>query len=259
MQQRRAGRPSTIPPNPRMANRLRELRERAGLSQESFAEFAGIGQQQLSKIENWRAPISNEQAREWAPRLNCSPLDFFLENEGGLTIPVTLAAAAASAPNAPASYDLPAPHRRIAALPMIADVDDCDGVEVLDDHADRLPYPPRSTVVRRPLRKRRGKLRLGQKIVVRRMKRLEGGTRRTHEVLIGKLGIADGDLVLQLRSTNPELPAALTIQRHRLPAGLDEPALRAIPNGDAIDYVAHDDDPAEIVGTVVMAITPEED
>lgn len=230
--------------DPRRANRLAELRARAGLRQDELAEAVGITQQQISKIENGRRPLTIEQARRIAQVLGCSPADL-LPELGGFTVPMTLRAGMG------ALADLPPPHRRITALPAIDDVEDCFGIEIADAHADRL-YPMGSDVVVRPIAGR--KPYLGQKIAVRRRRddaRAEGG-----DVLVGILGEQHGDLVLILRTSMPSMPAALPIQL--TPGrGVAERLHRYIDEHARIDYAPRAGDPAEIIGSVVMAIIPE--
>lgn len=236
------GRQPSPPIDPRRANRLRELRGRAGLKQEELADQVGISQQQLSKIENGRAPMTLEQARRIAAILGISATDL-LPEQGGFTVPVTVRAGLAGA-----AAELLAPHRRITALRGIADVEECFAAEIADAHADRL-YPPGSDVVVRPLGHRMPHL--GSKVLVRRRDG-EGS-----EILAGLLGEAHGDLVLVLRGTSPGLPAALPIQHARGPRGLAEIGHRYISDSAAVEYAPRPGDPAEILGTIVMAIIPE--
>jgi len=233
----RRGRPPALPIDPRRANRLRQLRLRAGLKQEDLAERAGISQQQISKMENGRAPLTLEQARRVAQILGCSPTDL-LPEQGGFTVPVTLRAAMGGGAGA-----LPEPHRRVTALPAIADVEDCFAVEIADEHADRL-YPKGADVVVRPVAAALPQL--GQKIAVR----------RRADVLVGVLGETHGDLVLILRSSVAGMPAALPVQL--APGrGVAERTFRYVDPSARVDYAPRAGDPAEILGTIVMAIVPE--
>jgi transcriptional regulator with XRE-family HTH domain len=248
-------------------NRLHELRRLRGLTQNRLADLAGISGQQIGHLERGERRMTFAQAEILAPHLGCAPADL-LSHAAGISVPVTCRVAAAFSESAPAEYDLPPPQTRVPALPGLTAPEQCFAAELSDDSADRM-YPPGSVLVARPIGGRdggdgggsTGTVALGAKILLRRFTG-SGRSRRTMEILVGLLRRgASGDLMLDLRTENRELPASVTIQHHdegSAPGGrLDEIRFEPPSSGAVVDYAFDPADPGEIIGVVVMAITPE--
>ncbi len=98
---------------------------------------------------------------------------------------------------------------------------------------------------------------IGAKIMLRRFTG-SGATRKTMEILVGQLERnGSGDLGLAVCSDNRELPASVIVQRPNSAAGLGESRLEPASSGMPVEYAPSPDDEGEIIGVVVMAITPE--
>lgn len=63
------------------ANRVRELRKRAGLSQTQLATLAGISQPAISQIENDDRPLTIDWMRTIARILGCAPADLLSDDD----------------------------------------------------------------------------------------------------------------------------------------------------------------------------------
>jgi transcriptional regulator with XRE-family HTH domain len=237
---------------PTPPNRLHELRRLRGLTQNKLAELAGISGQQIGHLERGERRMTFTQAELLAPHLGCAPADL-LSHAEGISIPVTCRIAAAFSETAPDEYHIDPPQARVPALPGLKSPEDCFAAEILDDSADRL-YPAGSVLVARPVA---GSIVLGSKIIFRHYTG-SGASRQTMEILVGLLErAATGDLTLALRSENRELPAGVTIKHHNSSAGLAESRLEPAAPGASVDYAPDPADSGEIIGLVVMAITPE--
>ncbi len=237
---------------PAPPNRLHELRRLRGLTQNKLAELAGISGQQIGHLERGERRMTFTQAELLAPHLGCAAADL-LSHAEGISIPVTCRIAAAFSETAPVNYHIDPPQARVPALPGLKTPEDCFAAEILDDSADRL-YPAGSTLVARPVG---NSVALGSKIIFRHCSGT-GASRRTMEILVGLLERgATGDLTLALRTKNSELPANIIIKRCETATGLRESRLEPATSGAAIEYVSRPNDAGEIIGLVVMAITPE--
>lgn len=237
---------------PSPPNRLHELRRLRGLTQNKLAGLAGISGQQIGHLERGERRMTFAQAELLAPHLGCAPADL-LSHAEGISIPVTCRIAAAFSESAPVDYHMDPPQARVPALPGLKTPEDCFAAELLDNSADRL-YPAGSVLVARPVGR---SIALGSKIIFRHCTG-SGASRRTMEILVGLLELAPtGDLTLALRSENSELPASVTIKRRESSTGLGESRLEPAAIGASVEYQAAPDDPGEIIGLVVMAITPE--
>jgi repressor LexA len=62
-----------------MANRLREFRERKGLSRKALAALAGTGPTQLNKLESGERRLSDHWAQRLAIHLEVEPYEMFME------------------------------------------------------------------------------------------------------------------------------------------------------------------------------------
>ena len=59
----------------RPANRLRDLRKRAGLTQAQLANLTGVSQPAISQIENDETPMTVDHMRTFARIFGCTPAD----------------------------------------------------------------------------------------------------------------------------------------------------------------------------------------
>jgi transcriptional regulator with XRE-family HTH domain len=241
-------------------NRLRELRELRDMTQAELGDRVGLSQQQIGNLERDDRRMTFTYARQLAPALQCDPSD--LMPHAGLSIPVALAVAAAEAEGRPDVFDLPEPKAHVQSPRRLAHPEDTFAAEVLDDSADLL-YPPGSTLILRRIDSLPEKmpLTIGDKIVVRSFLG-ERGDGRTHEVLAGYLDRSiTGDLMLVTRSHNRRVPSSVVVQRSgpsRGAGGLTERVtLYRLAQERTITYAPSADDPAEIVGRIEYAITPQ--
>jgi transcriptional regulator with XRE-family HTH domain len=238
------------------AGRFLELRTRLGLTQEQLGEIAGMSPSKIGKLERGERRLTYRDAIVLARALNCDPSDL-LPGQRGLSIPIEWRISAAHSEAAPEFFEVPEPRPRLPALTPIARPDQCFGAEVLDDSADRL-YPPGAVLICRHFDALAAPLRLGAKVIARRfVTSLADGA--IMEVLVGLVDRSiSGDLLLSLRTTNRELPPAVLIRQAPVHAGFADRFSAAYSPADRpIDYAPRPDDPAEILGVVVWAITPE--
>lgn len=249
------------PAQPRRAapgNRLHELRKLRQMTQTELATAAVMSQEQISKLERDDRRMTFAYAQRLAAVLGAAPAD--LMPNGRLSIPVAVAIAMADFAERPQSFDLPEPKVHVQSPLRLAAPQDCFAAEVYDDSANLL-YPAGSTLIVRRLdcEAQSPQLAIGDKIVVRSF----AGSRReghTHQVLAGLLdrSIA-GDLLLLTRSSNRDVPSSVVIQRGAPRSGVSErvAVYRVNQDRQIIDYEATAFDPAEIIGKIEYAITPE--
>lgn len=237
-------------------NRIRALRLARGWTQEELAAQADLSHQYIGALERGSRRLSNVNARSIARALEVSVVDLFGDEQHGLSVPIEVAVAAAFSADAPGSWDLPEPLERVPALRRLENPQDCFGAHVLDDSCDRL-YPAESVVIARRPDRFPTRLPIGAKVVVRHFR----GARRdgdTMEIVVGLLDQSvTGDLILALRSSNREIGASILVQPVLAQAVMSDRVALFRARDEAIDYAPRDDDPAEIIGQVVMAITPE--
>jgi len=253
---RSRGRPPTNTGARRYPSRLRELRQRSGLSQQAVAGAAGISIAYYGALERGDKRINSDTAARLSGPLRCAAGDL-LAGTQGISVPVALAVAAAEWEARPPAFDLPEPHERLQPG-RLTDAADCFAAEVFDDSAD-LDFSRGAILVVRELRRSRTALRAGDKVLARFY--LEpagvGQARTTHEILYGILDQnIVGDLVLITRTRNRLIPrhALLQSAAPSRPGPAERPvglAMRDIP----IAYEARPDDPAEILGIVVYAMS----
>ena len=247
------GRPATDRAEPK--NRLRELRDRRGLTQEALGALTGLSQQQIGNLERDDRRMTFDYAQRLAPHLDADPADLMPTMRS--SVASVLAIALDEAENRPDSFDLPAPPQRLQAPSRLLHPEDCFAAEIFDHSADLL-YPAGSTVIARRLDTLEEPLRPGTKIIVRRFigSRAEA---QTHEVLAGLLDRSvTGDLMLLTRSSNPRVPPSVLIQRGTTARrGLADRQATFRLQDDTIDYVPRPEDPGEILGRIEYAITPE--
>jgi transcriptional regulator with XRE-family HTH domain len=254
---RSRGRPPTITGARRYPNRLRELRQHSGLSQQSVAAAAGISVAYYGALERGDKRINADTAERLSHPLRCAVGDL-LAGAQGVSVPIAIAVAAAESEGRPASFDLPEPHERLRPG-HLADAENCFAAEVFDHSAD-VDFDRGAILVVRELAHLRAPLRAGDKVLARFYLEPVGpsGTRPTHEILYGVLDQnIVGDLVLITRTQNRLIPRNAMIQI-AAPArpGLAERAIGLPIRDAAIAYEARPEDPAEILGVVVYAMSP---
>lgn len=69
---------STLAMSCDMANRIKELREAAGLTQDALAALAGTTKNQLTKLESGARRLSDHWAQRLAPHLDVQPFELFM-------------------------------------------------------------------------------------------------------------------------------------------------------------------------------------
>lgn len=251
---RRPGRPASPGGG---SNRLRALRELRGLTQTELGELASLSQQQIGNLERDDRRMTFNYARRLADALGVAPAD--LMPNGRLSIPVAVAIALAGFTDRPQGFDLPEPKVHVQSPPRLENPQDCFAADVYDDSADLL-YPPGSTlIVRRLDADVPIKLAVGNKIVVRSF----AGSRREGQTLQVLAGLLDrsiaGDVILVTRSNNRSVPSSVVIQRGSPRGGMSERVAlyRANQERQTVEYEATPFDPAEILGRIEYAITPE--
>ena len=247
------GRPPKNTGPPRYVNRLRELRQRLGLSQQEVAAQAGISAAYYGALERGDKRINADTAQRMQAPLRCAVSDL-LAGTRGVSVPLRFAIAAAESSSRPDSVDLPEPHEMLQPG-RIAEPQDCFAVEIFDDSAD-LDFARGTVLFLRPLAGLHEPLRAGVRVVARFM--LDDGERRTHEILYGILDQNIlGDLVLLTRTRNRLIPRhALIHAAASRRSGLTEGAELGLPHDRKIDYQPSPDDPAEILGLVVYVMGP---
>ncbi|MDZ4254255.1 MAG: helix-turn-helix transcriptional regulator [Sulfuritalea sp.] len=237
-----------------MGNRIKELRRAKGLSQEKLAERLHSGRSTILKLEHGKMKLTTHWMERIAVELDVSPAD--LISGDGFSVPVTMIVGAAFGRNG-GGFDLDKPYRRVQ-LPGLARPEQCFAAAVEDDSADRL-YPQGSLVICRRTEHAATVFKIGCKVLARHFEGSHAG-RLTMEILAGRLDRTyTGELVLVTASRNGQVPTSVVIQRPlRADAQLSERFTAPAPVTDSrIEYAPRADDQAEIVGLIVMAITPE--
>jgi transcriptional regulator with XRE-family HTH domain len=254
---RSRGRPPILAGERRYPNRLRELRERRGLSQRAVAAAAAMSGAYYGALERGDKRINADTAQRLAVALGCAAGDL-LAGAQGVSVPLVFAVAAAESETRPASYDLPEPHERLAAV-RLADGGNYIAAEIFDDSAD-LDFAPGTLLLLRQLGSTPEELAVGMRMLARFfLEPVAGpGGRATHEILYGILDRnIVGDLVLITRTQNRLIPRNVLIQSaaSRGP-GLAERVTTFSPRDTPVAYQPRSDDPAELLGVVVYAMGP---
>jgi transcriptional regulator with XRE-family HTH domain len=252
---RSRGRPPTITGARRYPNRLRELRGHCGLSQQGVAAAAGISVAYYGALERGDKRINADTAERLAGPLRCVAGDL-LPGTHGLSVPLTIAVAAAESEGRPAAYDLPEPHERLQPG-RLANSQDCFAAEVFDDSAD-LDFERGTILFVRSPAALREPLSVGAKVLVRFYLEPEdeAGSPVTHEILYGILDRnIVGDLMLITRTHNRLIPRNAPIQTAvpARPGGFGERAAILARDG-LIAYEKRPGDLAEILGIVIYAM-----
>jgi transcriptional regulator with XRE-family HTH domain len=252
------GRPPKTVRQPRYPNRLRELRDRLGLSQQQIAAQAAISPPYYGALERGEKRINADTAQRLQGPLRCAAGEL-LAGMPVASVPLRYAIAAAESETRPASFELSEPYEWLQPGRRLAEPEGCFAAEIVDGSAD-LDFAGGTVLIIRPITQFAEKLPLGAKIVVRFL--MEPGQidnkRPTHEILYGILDQNIlGDLVLVTRTRNRLVPRNALIQNPIPPgSGLSEAPLAMRPRGGLIDYTPRPEDPAEILGIVVYAAGP---
>lgn len=246
----------------RLPNRLREWRERRGLTQQQVGQSVHMVAQNVGKLERGELELKVSQLADFARALGVAVPDLLPKDEadgvGGWSVPV-LARAALRAGLGAVDADFAEPYDRIPLPRGLDGAEQCFAVEITDRSANAL-YAPGTVLICRELEPA-ARLRLGAKLVIRHFE-TDLAHDDTREVLVGTLDrTGQGHLNLDLHSTDRRAPASIRIRDQV------SPALTAIAGGTAlqtaqqfmqeIDYQPRPDDLALILGTVEMAIIPQ--
>lgn len=251
------GRPQTMTGARRYANRLRELREAGGLSQQAVAAAAGISGAYYGALERGDKRINADTAVRLAGPLRCQAGDL-LGGAQGASVPLVVAVAAAESEGRPSEFDLPQPYERL--LPRRLDEPQKTfAAEIFDDNAS-IDFPRGTILFVRRLDPHSATLASGTKVIVRFLldSTAADGERQTHEILYG---IFDrnivGDLILITRTQNRLVPRNLLIQSAATSRiGLAERAPVMMSRETTIAYEPRPDDSGEVLGIVVYAMGP---
>lgn len=251
------GRPPTITGARRYPNRLRELRENCGLSQQAVAAAAGISSAYYGALERGDKRINADTAARLAAPLRCA-VGELLGGRQTSSVPVVFAVAAAESEARPPHYDLPEPYERLPSG-RLAEAEKCVAAELFDNSADVDFAAGTIFFIRRPTPVPAA-LPAGAKVIARFFldPPTGEGARATHEILYGILDrTIVGDLVLITRTRNRLIPRNLLIQSAAPSApGLAERAVTLMTREATILYEPRPDDPGELLGRVVYAMGP---
>jgi transcriptional regulator with XRE-family HTH domain len=252
------GRPRTIIGERRYPNRLRELRDRAGLSQQQVAARAGISAAYYGALERGDKRLNADTASRLQGPLSCAAGDL-LRGAESASVALRIAITAADSEGRPEVFELPPPYEWLQPR-RLSDPESCFAAEVFDDSAE-LDFARGSILFVRPVTDRDTALRLGAKIVVRFLlpPAEAGAPPATQEILYGLLDQnIVGDLLLVTRTRNRLVPRNALIQPAAYgPSGLAERPLAMTPRDGVIAYTRRPDDPAEILGIVVYSMGSE--
>ena len=252
------GRPPIVTGARRYPNRLRELRQNCGLSQQAVAAAAGISGAYYGALERGDKRINADTAGRLAKPLRCAVGDLLGGAAHGVSVPLIVAAAAAESEARPADYDLPEPYELLQPR-HLAEAENCFAAELFDDSAD-IDFERGTILIIRRLAPPGTPVPVGANVLVRFFldPAREGLTRKTHEILYGILDRnIVGDLVLITRTRNRLVPRNALIQS-AAPArpGFSERTLALMPRDVSIAYEPRPNDPAELLGVVIYAMGP---
>jgi transcriptional regulator with XRE-family HTH domain len=170
------GRPPKKTGPPRYASRLRELRQRLGLSQQEVGGAAGISSAYYGALERGDKRINADTAQRLHIPLRCSVSDL-LAGSRGISVPVRFIIAAAESENRPGSFERPEPHEMVQPG-RLHEAEHCFAAEIADHSADR-DFAPGTVLVLRPPSALSAPLRPGARVVVRFFLRARGSGRPT--------------------------------------------------------------------------------
>ena len=252
---RSRGRPPTMTGARRYPNRLRELRDSCGQSQQGVAAAAGISGAYYGALERGDKRINADIATRLAAPLRCQ-LGELLDGGEAVSVPVVAAVAAADSAACPLDYDLPEPHERVQVR-RLAEPRKCFAVEIVDDSAD-VDFSAGTILVARRLEPLPAMLPVGARVMARFFVDPQGPAvgRQTHEILYGILDCTVvGDLVLITRTRNRRIPRHLLVQSAVRSASA-EWAPAPGPQAETVAYQPRADDPGVVLGVVIYAMGP---
>lgn len=232
-------------------SRLKQIRKLRGLKVTQAAEKLGITRGELHKLEKGDRRLTDVWLQRLARLYDVAPLD--LISHEGISIPVKHIVAAAFH-DIPLPYDVPPEQQERFQPPrFVQRPEECFGLDVVDDSADR-SFPPGTRLIARGLAGLGRRLRKGDEVAIRHF----AGTRaegKTLEILVGVLDIAvTGDLIVLVPSNNRQVRGPIEIRHGAPAAGLGD-APRAY-EADGIDYAPQPGDRAEILGVIEGNISP---
>lgn len=235
-----------------MSNQLRNIRVARGLSVDQLAHLVGASRSKLYKLENGSHRLTDVWIDRLATALNAAPGDFLTATAPSIPVSHYISAAFSDLDR----FEIPAPLEHLSPPRRLSRAEDCRACEVHDDSSDRI-YPKGSLVVLRPPDRLHTAMKPGDRIVIRHFVETKSDG-RIMEILLGHLDrTITGDLVLLTRSTNRQLPSAVTIRRAADPEhSLRDTQGRFSHLADHVitDYEVDHDDQAEIMGVVAMVI-----
>jgi hypothetical protein len=208
-------------------------------------------------LERGDKRINADTAERLSTALGCAAGDL-LAGAQGVSVPLVFAVAAAESKTRPASYDLPEPHERLAAV-RLPEGENYVASEIFDDSAN-LDFAPGTLLFLRRVGSAPEELAVGARVLARFF--LEPvaapGRRATHEILYGILDRnIVGDLVLITRTQNRLIPRNVLIQSAASRgSGPAERVTTFSPRDTPVAYQPRPDDPAELLGVVVYAMGP---
>lgn len=239
------------------APRVRFWRNRREKSQKEIAEFLGLSQPQVARIERGERALEIDNARRLAEFLEVAPSDLY--RDGAPTMPLRYRAGLALGPGqAPA---IAGRLERLAAPPRLASPEDCFFAEVADASADRLGWPAGTFLAVRDRAALAAPLHRGDRVLVAVYDGPRGAAppaARIRHVLAGELTpTALGDVIVLMRSSSRDVPPAVVIRASAAAPGMGIADRQAIAlHTDAVDYAPRPTDEAEILGRVDRAIVP---
>lgn len=234
------------------APRVRFWRNRREKSQKDVAEFLGLSQPQVARIERGESALEIENARRLAEFLDVAPSDLY--RDGAPTLPLRYRVGLALAGAAPA---IAGRAERLAAPPRLAQPEDCFFAELVDASADRIGWPPGTFLAVREREALAAPLHRGDRVLVA----VYDGPREAgalRHALAGELTpTALGDLLVLTRSSSRDVPPAIVIRASAAAPAMGLAERQAVYlHTDAVDYAPRASDEAEILGRIERAIVP---
>src|SRR5260370_2782886 len=132
--QGRRGRPPKILGERRYPDRLREFRERLGLSQQNVAMRAGISLAYYGALERGDKRINADTEQRLRSALRSAPGELLAGAATAASLPLRYVIAAAESETRPDSFELPEPYEWVPPV-RLADPEGCIAAEIVDDSA----------------------------------------------------------------------------------------------------------------------------
>lgn len=236
--------------------RLRKLRKAKGLTGEELAERAHTTATQISRLEQGKRSMSLKWIRVLARALEVPEEELSPIGTPARVVPLRYVVASSFAEDAP-RWNEP-PDEAIHVPPTIRNHYECFAALVADDSADRL-YPKGTILIVRGLAHIEPPLMIGAKVLVAHYA-TDLRTGDLFEVLAGLLDRSyAGDLAVALRTNNRQLPASVMVRPAPHAAGGMAERFAPAPAAaePAVSYTPEPTDRAEILGVIIMAMTPE--